>query len=69
MLQSSLSSSFEVDVGSLKHFAPPPQCTQYPDFAEDILEAFLDHATFTVKIWVNFDAAENYFGLPRLSND
>lgn len=45
----------------LKHFVPPPQCAQHPEQAEDILEAYLDHATFIVKIWVNFDAAENVF--------
>ena len=26
----------------LKHFAPPPQCAQQPDLAEDILEALLE---------------------------
>jgi hypothetical protein len=57
MLQS-LFASQDVE---LKHFAPPPQCAQQPDLAEDILETFLDHATFTVKIWVNFDAAERVF--------
>lgn len=45
----------------LKRFAPPPQCAQFPVQEQDILEAYLDHATFTAKIWINFDAAENVF--------
>lgn len=53
--------TFATQEVELKRFAPPPQCAQYPDQVQDILEAYLDHATFTVKIWVNFDAAENVF--------
>lgn len=56
-----LENMFTTQEVELKDFAPPPQCAQYPDQRTDILEAYLDHATFTVKIWVNFDAAENVF--------
>lgn len=45
----------------LKNFARPPQCVQHPEQAEDIFGAYLDQSTFTVKIWVNFDAAEEVF--------
>lgn len=64
MLQS-LFASQDVE---LKNLAPPPQCAQDPDLAKDILETFLDHTTFTVEIWVNFDAAERvFFGGNRAS--
>ena len=53
--------TFATQEVELKRFAPPPQCAQFPEQEQDILEAYLDHATFTVKIWVNFDAAENVF--------
>ena len=53
--------TFATQEVELKSLAPPPQCAQFPDQEEDILEAYLDHATFTAKIWVNFDAAENVF--------
>ena len=53
--------TFATQEVELKRFAPPPQCLQFPDQEQDILEAYLDHATFTVKIWVNFDASENVF--------
>jgi len=53
--------TFATQEVELTRFAPPPQCAQYPDQETDILEAYLDHASFTVKIWVNFDAAENVF--------
>lgn len=56
-----LENMFATQEAELKRFAPPPQCAQFPDQEADILEAYLDHATFTVKIWVNFDAAENVF--------
>jgi hypothetical protein len=52
---------FATQAVELKNFAPPPQCAQHPEQAEDILDAYLDQATFTVKIWVNFDAAERVF--------
>jgi hypothetical protein len=54
-------STFATQEVELKLLAPPPQCSQFPGQETDILEAFLDHATFTVKIWTNFDAAENVF--------
>jgi hypothetical protein len=53
--------TFATQEVELKRFAAPPQCGQHPDQVQDILEAYLDHTTFTVKIWVNFDAAENVF--------
>ena len=53
--------TFATQEVELKRLSPPPQCAQFPDQEEDILEAYLDHATFTAKIWVNFDAAENVF--------
>lgn len=53
--------TFATQEVELKSLAPPPQCAQFPGQEEDILEAYLDHATFTAKIWVNFDAAENLF--------
>ena len=56
-----LTSTFSDQVVELKHFAIPPECAQHPDYAEEILGAFLDHATFTAKIWVNFDATEQVF--------
>lgn len=45
----------------LKDFAPPPECAQYPEHANEILDAYLEQTTFTVKIWTNFDAAEEVF--------
>ncbi|GAB7323081.1 hypothetical protein MBLNU13_g05592t1 [Cladosporium sp. NU13] len=56
-----LTSAFSDQVVELKHFASPPQCEQHPDYAEEVLGAFLDHATFTAKVWINFDAAEEVF--------
>jgi hypothetical protein len=54
-------SIFATQTVELKNLTPPPQCAQHPEQAEDILEAYLDNTTFTVKIWVNFDAAERVF--------
>lgn len=56
-----LTSTFAKQVVELKHFASPPECAQYPEQFEEILGSFLDHATFTAKVWVNFDAAEGVF--------
>lgn len=56
-----LTSVFADQVVELKQFATPTECAQYPDHAEEILGAFLDHATFTANIWINFDAAEEVF--------
>ncbi|KAM0705398.1 hypothetical protein Q7P35_008188 [Cladosporium inversicolor] len=56
-----LENMFATQEVELKSFTPPPQCAQFLDQETEILEAYLDHATFTVKIWVNFDAAENVF--------
>ena len=56
-----LTSTFSDQVVELKDFASPPQCAEYPDYVEEILGAFLDHATFTAKVLINFDAAEEVF--------
>lgn len=56
-----LTNTFSDQVIELKQFALPPQCAQHPDYAEEILGAFLDHATFTAQVWINFDAAEEVF--------
>lgn len=45
----------------LKNFTLPAECTQYPGHADEILEAYLERTRLAVKIWINFDAAEEVF--------
>lgn len=45
----------------LKDIGFPPEAEQRPDIQGDIFAAYLKHATFTVKIWTNYDAAEKVF--------
>ena len=35
----------------------PSLCETYPDYAEDIIQAYLDHTLFTARVLVNYDAA------------
>lgn len=52
---------FANQVVELKDFTEPKECAQYPEHANEILGAYLSQTTFTVKIWTNFDAAEQVF--------
>ena len=39
----------------------PTLCNIYPDLADEIIGAYLEHTTFVVKVWVNYDAAWKKF--------
>lgn len=41
----------------IQSISEPELCQKLPDFAEDITTAYLQHTTFTAKVWVNYDAA------------
>lgn len=41
---------------TLRDFCVPDQYNAYPKHAPEILSAFLEHATFTVKVWANYDS-------------
>lgn len=58
---SQLIAKFTKQKVELRDYAPPAECKQYIAQRKDILYAYLDHTTFTVKIWTNFDAAEEVF--------
>lgn len=45
----------------LKDVAYPAEAYERPDLQEQIMAAYLKHTTFTVKVWANFDAAEEKF--------
>lgn len=44
-------------------------CEKYPDYREEIQTAYLQHTTFTAKIWVNYDAVDGEFHDGRRSDD
>ncbi|KAK3724421.1 hypothetical protein LTR37_001045 [Vermiconidia calcicola] len=41
----------------LEHINVPDECQQYPDFAYEVFASYLRYTTFTVKVWVNYDAS------------
>jgi len=41
--------------------AVPEACNVFPELAEEIVAAYVEHTTFIFKIWVNHDAAANRF--------
>ena len=45
----------------LSAISTPPQCETYPSFADEITGAYLFLTTFTVPVWVNYDAASTRF--------
>jgi len=45
--------TFEDMIIPLSELDAPTECHCYPDFWAEILDAFLTHATFTVKVWVS----------------
>lgn len=40
----------------LNDFKIPNACDEFPEFAEEILAAYVKHTTFTVKVWANYDS-------------
>lgn len=52
---------FKGQVVELRNLKSPPECSQHPEQAQDILKAYLAHTTFAVKVWTNFDADEKVF--------
>lgn len=42
----------------LQRFCVPDECYLYPDFGEEILEAYLFKTCFNVKVWVNYDSID-----------
>ena len=53
----------------LPHAATPTLCNVYPELANEIVAACLEHTTFVVKVWVNYDAAWKKFFLDRRVQD
>lgn len=53
----------------LPHAATPTLCNVYPELANDIVGAYLEHTTFVVKVWVNYDAAWKKFFVDRRAQD
>ena len=56
-------------VEPLRHIKQPPLAEDHPDLAEGIVEAYLRHTTFTVKVWVNYDAAGEKFFCDKRARD
>lgn len=52
---------FADHVTELKTLDKPVQCQQYPDQTREVITAYLTNTTFTVKVWINFDAAQQVF--------
>ncbi|KXT04054.1 hypothetical protein AC578_4929 [Pseudocercospora eumusae] len=55
--------AFENLVIPLKDLKPPPPCRQYPSIAEEIFKGYHHHATFVVRVWINYDAVTQKFFL------
>lgn len=46
----------------LKAFQRPPICSKFPHWADEIFAAYVDHVTFTVRVWANYDSCtKQYF--------
>lgn len=58
-------SHFGSVVMELKDADYPPDCYVYPILAEEIWSAYLQHVTFTVTIWTNYDSSFRRFFLDQ----
>ncbi|CZT14050.1 uncharacterized protein RCC_00025 [Ramularia collo-cygni] len=46
------------DEVELQNMRAPEVCKLYPDFADELLQAYLSSTCFTVKVWANYDSVE-----------
>ena len=60
---------FAKQVEPLHCIDPPSECEIYPDFRREIFGAYLHFTTFTMKVWVNYDAASKKFYMDNRAND
>lgn len=60
---------FRKRVEPLAYIDAPDECTVWPGFNDEIIEAYLRYTTFTVKVWTNYDAATKKFYLDDRQQD
>lgn len=56
-------------VEPLEYLSHPDLCNTFPELAYEILEAYLRWVTFSVPVWVNYDAAAKMFYIDRRTED
>lgn len=68
--QTEFRAEYPDDDVELQKFCIPEECYLYPDFGEEILEAYLFKTCFNVKVWINYDSIDKqlYAHEPRLQS-
>ena len=64
-----LKQHFSKRVEPLAYIDEPDECNLWPEFRDEIVEAYLHNTTFSVQVWANYDAAAKQFYIDKRIED